>query len=228
MSYIKRISERADRNLVSQGGKERSSNKAGVISATDIVADLKKLTDDLTGQQFTRIVDKMNTAVRSAAVKAARKASSASQIGESMKSKMTRGDWKNPPRVVKDGPNKGTEYLKGGWWGEVLKKRGAKKPSMANNGGKDGDTGMISKNSKGRNGRTRIGITGPRYGDDAKDNSRHGYNYAHVLEFGGEHKAWGKPSPALPARPFLGPAGKESMPKQIRIMKNELIKWGKG
>jgi len=214
-------------------GKTHHKNRAGVLTGSDFEFGLKRLVEELTGQTLKRVISKMNSAVRSSAVKAVRRASSASTIGESMKSKMTRGDWKNPLVTGIDSKSPGTEYLKGGWYGQTLKDRGANKPSMANNGGevgrgKGGTTGMISRTDPKTKGRGYIGITGPRYGEDNKDNSKHGYNYAHTLEFGANHKSWGQHPSKMEARPFLGPAAAESMPKQIAILKKELIKYGKG
>ncbi len=229
MGVMKDISERAAANLKG-GGPKKSSNKAGTISATDLSSAFKRIIDDLTKQELRRIVSRMNTVVRTAAVKNVRRASSATIIGESMKSKMTRGDWKNPSTVRKLGAAVGTEYLAGGWYGQVLKDRGATKPSMANNGGEvgragGGNTGIISKIDP-RHGRI-IGITGPRHGGDSSDNTKHGYNYAHMLEKGGNHKNWGKHPSQLEARPFLEPAARDTMHKQEAIVKKELIKWGK-
>ena len=227
MGLMKSLDAKAGANARNGSGGKKSKNRAGILSATNLDIDMEKLVNDLTGPQLKRSVKKMNTVVRRSAVAKVRRASSHSNIGESMKSKMTRGDWKNPAVVKREGSAIGTNYLRGGWYGETLDKRGANKPSMANNGGEDGNTGIISKSDRLKRGRGYVGIIGPRYGDDAKDNSRHGYNYAHVLEKGGKHFSWKKPSEDLEARPFLGPAGKETYAEQVNILKNDLIKWGK-
>lgn len=234
MGLMKELEQRAGANLAK--GKTQPRKSGAIISATDLARDLKLISEHLTGQKLKRIISKMNTAVRSAAVRRVRRASSASSIGESMKGKMTRGDWKNPSVVVRPGAAVGTEYLAGGWYGKVLSSRGNKKPSMANNGGEvgrggGGNTGIISRNDKVRGG--YVGITGPRHsgsnGDDG-DNGKHGYNYAHMLEFGGNHVNWDstkRRTSSLQARPFLAPAVADSQSKQIAILKHELKKLGK-
>ena len=63
---------------------------------------------------------------------------------------------------------------------------------------------------------------------DDTDNDKYGYNYAHVLEHGGAHKNWGKSAKALPARPFLGPAGDAVHSKNVAIMNDMLEKWAIG
>jgi len=234
MGLMKEISARAAANLKGGGKAGGSKHRAGVISGTDIGRDMQRLSDELSKNRLRRVIHMMNTAVRREAVKSLKKASSRNAIGESMKGKMTRGDWKNP-RSTKNG----VRYLPGGWYGQVLKSRGEEKPSMAYNGGEDGlrgggKRGIISRTVPSSSGKLLRGITGPRHsgsnGDDA-DNDRYGYNYAHMLEFGGTHVNWSSRktrTSTLDARPFLGPAGNSTMPKQISIMKRELKKWGMG
>ena len=234
MGLMKVLEQRAASNLAT--GKSRSPKSGAIISTTDFGSDLAKLAEHLTGQQLKRVLSKMNTVMRSETVKNVRRASSASTVGESMKGKMTRGDWKNPVVVTRPGAAVGTEYLRNGWYGKTLRSRGNKKPSMANNGGEvgrgaGGNTGIISRNDKLRAGWS--GITGPRHsgsnGDDA-DNGKHGYNYAHMLELGGNHVNWDstkRRTSTLQARPFLAPAAKSSMSKQVQILKHELKKLGK-
>lgn len=237
MGVMKEISQAAAANLKGgrgAGGKNKSSNRAGVISGTDIGKDMQRLSDDLSKNRLRRVIHQMNTAVRRQTVSNLRKASTTTSIGESMRGKMTRGDWRNP-RTTQNG----VRYLPSGWYGQVLKSRGEAKPSMAFNGGEDGlrgggQRGIISRTVNTSGGKLLKGITGPRHsgstGDDG-DNGRYGYNYAHMLEFGGNHVNWSSKKTRksiLQARPFLGPAGNQTMPKQISIMKKELKKWGMG
>ncbi len=225
--------EKANRKLTAQTGKNKFMNRAGLLTSTDLVTDLEDLFQDLTNRQFQGIVDKCNTTVRKEAVRYLKKGSTSNRIGRSQYNKKTRGDWQNPKTATK-GKNAGTNYLKGGWWGEVLDKRGANKPSMAHNGGSAtgrassrGDRGIISKTIAQRGGGRR-GIIGPRYSGDDKDNGKYGYNYAHILEKGGAHKNWGKAAKALPARPFMEPAGNKTITKNSEIIKDRLKDWGKG
>ncbi len=234
MTVMTKKWEKAAQNLQSQSGKNKTKNRAGIMTATDFAADLDDLFNDLTNRQFQGIVDRCNTQVRKESVKLLKQGSTADRIGRSQYNKRTRGDWKNPKTVGKDHKNAGTNYLEGGWWGETLDKRGANKPSMAYNGGSAtgrassrGDRGIISKTIPQRNGGRR-GIIGPRYGEDNKDDSKYGYNYAHVLEKGGAHKNWGKAAGSLPARPFMEPAGVKAMPKNAEIINKRLKDWGKG
>lgn len=234
MSVMKSISEKAAANIKAGNGGDRKTNRAGTVAATDIANDFAMLSKDLTSNQFRRIIHKLNTTVRRETVKKLRKASSANTIGESMRGKMTRGDWKNPRRT-----KNGVEYLAGGWYGKVLKDRGNTKRSMAHNGGEDGlrgggKSGIISRTFKAKNSHIMRGYTGPRHsgstGDDG-DNGKYGYNYAHMLEFGGNHVNWDsskKRTSKLIARPFLAPAGRETLPKQKSIIIRELKKWGQG
>ncbi len=234
MGLMKEISAKAAANLKGGGRSGGSKSRAGVISGTDIGKDMQRLSDDLSKNRLRRVIHQMNTAVRRQTVRNLKKASSINTIGESMKGKMTRGDWKSPRTTAA-----GVRYLPGGWYGKVLKKRGENKPSMAFNGGEDGlrgggQRGIISRTVPSGSGKLLRGITGPRHsgssGDDG-DNKRYGYNYAHMLEFGGNHVNWSSKKTrksTLTARPFLGPAGNQTMPKQIAIMKKELKKWGMG
>ena len=234
MGVMKEISERAAKNLRGGSGTKSMNNRAGVISGTDIGKDMERLSNDLSKNRLRRVIHQMNTAVRRETVKNLKKSSNASRIGESMKGKMTRGDWKNPKVTTN-----GVEYLTNGWYGKVLKDRGNNKPSMAFNGGEDGlrgggKRGIISRTVPSAGGKLLRGITGPRHsgsnGGDG-DNGKYGYNYAHMLERGGKHVNWDSTKSRvshLQARPFLGPAGNNTMPKQIAIMKKELKKWGMG
>ena len=143
--------------------------------------------------------------------------------------KRTRGDWQNPITS-----SSGRQYLKGGWMGEVLRKRGANKPTMAYNGGSvddkgkgRGERGIITKTISQKNGGIRS-ITGPRYSADDSDNGKYGYNYAHVLEYGGKHKNWGRNAKPLLARPFLGPAQVRAQGRNAQIMNDMMRKWTQG
>lgn len=234
MTVMQNKWNKAKQNLTAQTGKNKSQNRAGKLTSTDLVGDLEDLFQDLTNRQFQGIVDKCNTTVRKEAVRYLKKGSTANRIGRSQYNKRTRGDWMYPKTVGADYKNAGTNYLKGGWWGEVLDKRGANKPSMAYNGGSAtgrsnsrGERGIISKTIPQRGGGRR-GIIGPRYGQDSKDDSKYGYNYAHILERGGAHKNWGKTAKALPARPFMEPAGRKTITKNSEIIKERLKDWGRG
>ena len=234
MTVMQKKWDKAKQNLTAQTGRVKSKSRAGRMTATDLGADLDDLFKDLTNRQFQGIVDRCNTQVRKAAVGYLKKGSTANRIGRSQYNKRTRGDWQNPKTVGKDYKNAGTNYLEGGWWGEVLDKRGANKESMAYNGGSAtgrsdsrGNRGIISKTIPQRSGGRR-GIIGPRYGQDSKDDSKYGYNYAHILEKGGAHNNWGKPAKSLPARPFMGPAGESTASKNAEIINKRLKDWGKG
>ncbi len=231
MTVMTKKWEKAAQNLQSQSGKNKTKNRAGIMTATDFAADLDDLFNDLTNRQFQGIVDRCNTQVRKESVRLLKQGSTADRVGRSQYNKRTRGDWKNP-RISETGK----EYLKGGWHSEVLRKRGADKPSMAYNGGSAtgrassrGDRGIISKTIPQRNGGRR-GIIGPRYSADDKDNGKYGYNYAHVLEKGGTIAAFGNKSRrvSIQARPFMEPAGVNSMSKNTEIVNKRLKDWGKG
>lgn len=232
MGVMKEIHSRATQNIRSKGrtGKNKDGNRAGVFSHTALGVDIHRLERDLTTRQFKAVIHKMNTAVRKAAVKRIKRPSSAGSIGMSQFGKMTRGRWRNSA-VTREG----VPYLPKGWHGDVLRKRGAMKPSMAVNGGEAGRGGSGFGGSRGIISRTVMtkhgqrGYVGPRYGEDAKDDSKYGYNYAHVLEFGSDnHKRWGRKSRGIRPRPFLGPAGDETLGKQKKIVTQALIKWGRG
>lgn len=229
MTVLGKINAKARRNART-GNANRERNRGGVFAHTRLGVDMHRLERDLTTRQLRAVIQKMNTVVRKETVKRIKKASSAGNIGMSQYGKMTRGRWRDS-RVTKDG----VPYLPNGWYGDVLRKRGAMKPTMAINGGeasrggggRGGKQGIISRTVHTKNGLR--GIVGPRYGTDAKDNSKYGYNYAHILEFGSQnHKAWNHKSRGIKPRPFLGPAGNNSFPKQRKIVTDALIKWGKG
>ncbi len=233
MSVMKQVWARAERNLRSQSGKNKTKNRAGIMTSTDFAYDMNQLAEDLTNRQLGQISERMGTTIRKEAVAMLKRGSNAGRVGESKYNKQTRGDWKNPRTSAS-----GKEYLKGGWMGDVLSKRGANKPSMAYNGGSVSDSGkgrgnrgIITKNIRQRNGGIRS-ITGPRYSSDDSDNGKYGYNYAHVLEYGGKHVNWGgkngQNSKALIARPFLGPAMTRSQTKNAQIINDMMRKWTKG
>ena len=225
MSYMKKLHEKAGR--VSSGGGRKRKTPAGTMSIDTFPEDMKEMIENLNGKHLMQATKAMSFIARQQVVQNLRKGSSATVIGESQKSKMTRGDWKAGIQRAKNG----YEYLKGGWAGEVLQKRGANKKTMAYNGGDTkngrGNRGIISRTVK----RKKIGwvsITGPRYGTDAQDDSKAGYNYAHTLEYGASHKAWGNPAGKLQARPFLGPAAAMSRNKQVAKLTKMFKAWGNG
>lgn len=221
MSVAKAIHAAATRNM--RGGQKRSA--VNPISVTTFGVDMDRLTDNLTGSQLLQASKRMSKILRDETVRLLKVGSSASRVGRSQYDLRTRGKWRSPS-VTKYGVN----YLKGGWWGEVLDRRGANKKTMAYNGGDTksggGNRGIIT-NTQNRRGKGWYSATGPRYGTDDKDESRFGYNYAHMLEYGGTHKAWNKPAPALRARPFLNPAAAIAYTKQNALLKQMLLKWGK-
>ena len=237
MSVIKELYAKAERNLKNQTGKKKTKNRAGIIVATDFALDMDRLYKDLTARKITQIVERTSTQVRKEAVRILKRGSTADRVGRSQYGKKTRGDWQNPVTL-----NSGKQYLKGGWHGEVLRKRGATKPTVAYNGGSTSDStkvnskgvargsrGIITKSILQRNGGTRS-ITGPRYSEDDDDNGKYGYNYAHTLEHGATIAAYGNKSRMvkLRARPFLGPAGDRAYAKNAQIVTDMLKKWGKG
>jgi hypothetical protein len=220
MGAMKNILNR-ERMLANQRNNKRPKSKmsmkaAGTITASDVGKDLLMIHKELRSVVFPKAVDAISTQVRKTAVRNL-KSGGGTTIGMSKRTG-TRGS----PLV--NGPN--GPYFKNGWSAKVVAKRGANKPSMAQNGGKNGSKGIITKTSRKRGG---YGITGPIYGFDDKQNSRVGYNHAHTLEFGAPgHKKWGKKrGKPLPARPFLGPAAEESRGAQIAKLKKLLRKWGK-
>jgi hypothetical protein len=225
MSYMKKLHHKAGRTSRGGGGKKKTP--AGRMSIDTFPQDMKEVLNDLNGKRLMQATKAMSFIARQQTVNNLRKGSSATVIGESQKSKMTRGDWKAGIKRSKSGG----KYLKGGWAGEVLEKRGADKKTMAFNGGDTkngrGSRGIISRTVK----RKRIGwvsITGPRYGTDAQDDSKAGYNYAHTLEYGAAHKAWDNPAGRLRPRPFLGPAAAMSRNKQVSKLKKMFKAWGNG
>ena len=227
MSVMKRIDARARKNL-----QKKPTGRVDSVSATALGFDLEELSRDLNNRVLKRAVNKMATVVGRKAVALLKKGGSGLTTGRSQfKPKMTRGDWKSP-KTVQTGNNKGTEYLKGGWYGETLKQRGANKPSMAHFGGNvdssGGKRGIVIKSDKKKRGKGAWGIVGPKYSADNSDDGVYGYNYAHMLEFGGTHKVYNKPADPLPARPFMKPAGMQTMKQQANILNDDLKKWGKG
>jgi len=225
MSFMKKLNEKAGR--VSSGSGRKKRTPAGTMSIDTFPEDMRDMIENLNGKHLMQATKAMSFIARQQTVNNLRKGSSATVIGESQKGKMTRGDWKAGIQRAENG----YEYLKGGWAGEVLQKRGVNKKTMAYNGGDTkngrGNRGIISRTMK----RKKIGwvsITGPRYGTDAQDDSRSGYNYAHTLEFGAAHKAWDNPADKLQARPFLGPAAAMSRNKQVAKLTKMFKAWGKG
>lgn len=224
MSVMKRIDARARNNLK----KKNTSNRVDRVSATDLGFDLEELSRDLNNRILQRAANKMATIVGRKAVSNLKKGGSGLTTGRSQfKPRMSRGDWKSP-RQTKDG----VPYLKGGWYGDTLKNRGADKPSMAHFGGNvsgsGGKRGIVIKTDKKKRGKGAWGIVGPKYSADNSDDGVYGYNYAHMLEYGGTHKAWGKDAKPLPARPFLKPASNSTLQQQANILNADLKKWGEG
>lgn len=222
MSLGKRLHEAATRNM--RGGKKRES--AGSVSVTTFSKDMQLLIEDMTGSQLLQANKRMSKILRDEIVKVLKLGSSAERIGRSQYDRTTRGDWKRP-RTTEGG----VSYLRGGWYGETLDARGPKKPTMAYNGGNTktnngGKRGIITK-TLSRRAKGWYSATGPRYGTDDEDNSRYGYNYAHMLEYGGRHKAWGNDIGNFIPRPFMKPAAAVAYSKQNALLKQMLIKWGK-
>ena len=237
MSVMKELHAKAERNLKSQSGKNKTKNRAGVMVGTDFALDMEKLYKDLTARKIVQIAERISTQIRKTAVRNLKRGSTADRVGRSQYNKKTRGDWQNPRTSIS-----GKQYLKGGWHGKVLKNRGANKPTMAYNGGSTSDrtkvnSGGVARGSRGiitkmigqRNGGTRA-ITGPRYSADDSDNGKYGYNYAHTLEHGATIAAYGNKERRvnMKARPFLGPAGEQAYAKNNQIVNDMLKKWGKG
>ena len=99
MTVMQNKWNKAKQNLTAQTGKNKSQNRAGKLTSTDLVGDLEDLFQDLTNRQFQGIVDKCNTTVRKEAVRYLKKGSTANRIGRSQYNK------KNSRRldVPKDG-----------------------------------------------------------------------------------------------------------------------------
>ena len=225
MSVMKSLYSKSQRQLAGGGAKKKAGS--GKMSVSTFSDDMQELLKDLTGRQMKEATKAMSFILRQQVVQNLRKGSSQTTIGESKKGKMTRGDWKSGIQRAENG----YEYLKGGWAGSVLKNRGANKKSMAFNGGDThsgrGNRGIISRTVPTRGGGW-VSITGPRYGTDSGDDSQAGYNYAHTLEYGASHKAWGKNASPLKPRPFLGPAAAMARNKQVSKLTKMMKKWGKG
>ncbi len=223
MSYMKRVSQRAERNM--RGGDKKPTAS---VSQTTFDKDMKGLIEDLNSRQLQQATKRMSKIMRDETVKMLKRGSSAERVGRSQYDKKTRGkDWNKKVNLTGDG----VPYLKDGWYGQVLKRRGSDKKTMAYNGGDTksggGNRGIITRTIK-RRGQGWASFTGPRYGQDDRDNSRYGYNYAHTLEFGAAHKAWGHPTKPLKARPFMKPAAAMAYGKQMTLLKHLLVKWGTG
>ncbi len=223
------INNRAKANARSGATGMKTKHRTGTTSVTDLNSDLNKLYWNLDKKATRTTIDRMNTPVRKSTVSLLRQGGGKGSIGRSQYGRMTRGDWRNP----RFSPSSGQPYLRGGWYGDVLRKRGSDRPTMAHNGGRDGKRGIISKTRRSRTESGWYGVTGPVYanGDNTQGHgSVMGFNQAHILEFGGRHYNWGKKRKGtnLPARPFLGPAAKSTIPTQTRILKEAMTKWGKG
>ena len=220
------INRKAKQNAVNGATGMKTVHRTGKTSVTDLNTDLNRLYWNLSKKATRTTIDRMNTPVRKATVALLKTGGSRGSIGRSQYGRMTRGDWRRP-RVTRNG----VPYLRGGWYGDVLRKRGSDRATMAYNGGRDGKRGIISKTRRSRTESGWYGVTGPVYanGDNAKGHGGvMGFNQAHVLEFGGRHYNWGKPAGVLPARPFLRPAGESVRPMQDRIVKEAMKKWGQG
>ena len=228
MSVVSRINQKAKNNADTGSGvkKGAKSIKGAKFVSTDLGVDLEAMYKDLSTVRTKSIANKLNTIVRSAATRNLRKGGGGSQVGQSKKDHSgekkgygTRGDYKNQG---------GKNYLKDGWAGKVLSKRGADKKGMSEGmGQKNG--GITSPPPKAnRNGVTKS-ITGPRHSKVSRGDKsgKHGYNYAHMLEFGGKHKAWNNTTAPLKAKPFMGPAGESTRPQQEALIKAEYAKWAK-
>jgi hypothetical protein len=223
MSVMKKISARATNNL-----SGRSKSPTASISQTTFGEDMMSLVEDLNSRQLQQASKRLSKIMRDETVKMLKRGSSAERVGRSQYNKKTRGkDWNKGARVTKDGVG----YLEDGWYGEVLRRRGTDKKTMAYNGGDTksggGNRGIITRTQK-RTGKGWVSVTGPRYGQDDKDNSKYGYNYAHTLEFGAAHKAWGHNAKPLKARPFMKPAAAMAYSRQNSLLKHLLVKWGTG
>ena len=223
MSVMKAISRKATANLSGKGKKATAS-----VSQTTFGSDMKMLLEDLNSRQLQQASKRMSKIMRDETVKMLKRGSSAERVGRSQYDKKTRGkDWNKKVNLTSDG----VPYLKDGWYGEVLRRRGTDKKTMAYNGGDTksggGNRGIITRTVK-RRGKGWVSVTGPRYGQDDRDNSKYGYNYAHTLEYGAAHKAWGHRTKPLRARPFMKPAAAMAYGKQNSLLKHLLVKWGTG
>ena len=219
MSGMKKISAKATQTLAGKGKKPVAG-----IAQTTLSSDMKALLEDLNSRQIQQASKRMSKIMRDETVKMLKRGSSAERVGRSQYDKKTRGkNW--------DKPNPQRTSLDGGWAGYVLKRRGANKKTMAYNGGDTksggGNRGIITRTVK-RRGQGWVSITGPRYGQDDADESKYGYNYAHTLEFGAQHYAWGHKTKPLQARPFMKPAAAIARGQQITLLKHLLVKWGTG
>ena len=238
MSVIKKVDARARQNAKSGTGSKKEAIKgkwrAGKMVSTDLARDLKLLLDDLTNRQCRASLKKCNTIVRKRAVANIKKGGGPGSIGQSKKNNGGLG-WRADPSAKYgtrgDYKNAGGTSLKDGWAGKVLSHRGANKRTIAHSGG-EGGSGIISRTPvvNYSTGNKVIGITGPSHsGKDRGDSSgKHGYNYAHMLEFGGKHVAWDGKTTQANAKPFMGPAGRDTLPQQIAIIKADLVSWGIG
>ena len=203
MGAMKDLLQKSKAQHRRHASKGRSMKSVGTITYSDLGKSLRLVNKELINTVLPKCVDAIQTQVRKAAVRKVKSGGGKSSIGMS-RITGTRKKWSAGTRA----------------------KRGENRPSMAVNGGKNGNMGIISKTSRRYKG---WGITGPVYGADDKNNSRFGSNHAHTHEFGAKgHKWWGKKAKrALPARPFLGPAAQETQASQVIKLKKILRKWAK-
>lgn len=206
-------------------GAMKGQTVAGIVTGTDLGHDLELLENELKKKVLPKSVKRVNTVVRKAVVARLRLGGGPGAIGRSLLTR-TRGT------ELVNGRN--GQYWKNGWSAKVVKKRGAYKPSMAINAGDRPDSkhGIKSKQKQLASGLIAWGITGPTYGPDDKENSRYGHNHAHTHEprngassGAPKHKAWGRRSGGLPARPFMKPAADASLMQQKKVVTESLKKW---
>lgn len=201
----------------SAGGTGRAGSK---VSYTNLAKDLDGITDELAKKVCPTAVAAAATIVRKEAVKIVRSGSRNSP--SSSKKTKTRGV--PPLRRISSGNVTMTNAGKGAWWGkELINRRGGP------NGPSLGAPGTIIKKRIERKG---YGLhssqkVGPRY-----EKSPKGKNFAHTHEpksgstGAPGHKWWGQPAKRpLKARPFMGPAGENTIPAQRRVIKRTIQGW---
>ena len=219
MSFKKQLNSKVTRIIQSEGRSAPVQRRgaAGRVSASDLGADLSMLSEEMLKKVAPTAVGYAATIVRKRAFMKVRAGGSATVIGRSRTTK-TRG-------VPASNPS-GGQYMKnvgrGSWGKSVWGKRGTTGKSLADPGG------IIKKPiSRKGGGMMASQIVGPKY-----EPGREGKNFAHTHEpkqgqssGAPGHKWWGKKGRPLKKRPFIGPAGKETIVEQMGAVKRALARW---
>ncbi len=190
------------------------------VDFTDLGSDLEGITQELIKKVCPTAVAAAATIVRKEAANIVRNGGTDSVLGQSKKTK-TRG------ALPYRGTEKSNELYttnkgRGFWYGTdmIAKRGGVKGPSLGQ------AKTIIKKPIKRKAGGVHSSqIVGPRYASGVL-----GKNFAHVHEMPDgktvNHKWWGRPAKRkLRRRPFMGPAGTKTLPKQKRALAEAVRKW---